>query len=194
MSAVKNINELFLKIDLCVDEMKDQIKKLTRDYEQYIVRKSKKSHNASGSNKGTNSSSVKKSTISEIRRQTDTICLAKNKSGKRCTKKRAEEGPDTELCKLHNNSKYAGIDKYEYGELDVEATPPGPTDPAAEKQDSPETESPNTSDDEFIEVKLTVDADGDTIDQDGNIWCLEKQIIIGKKDPRSKCKLFFKTV
>jgi hypothetical protein len=157
MSKVKTEEELFRRIE----EHQEEIKMLIHNYTEYIVKKHKK-----------------QKTIAETERENDNQCLAVLKSKKRCTKKRCEEGPDTELCKLHNKSD-TEVHK-------VELPPTTSSNP---------TQSDSDSDDEgVIQVKLTVDADGDTLDQEGNIWCLDKQLIIGKKDLRTKHKVFFKAV
>lgn len=196
MSTVKTIDELFQSIDMCVDEMKDKIKKLTRDYNQYIVRKSKKTI----ADATTVATKASQKTIAEIERQNDTICVTMLKTGKRCTKKRAEEGPDTELCKLHNNPKFATLERYDYGLSNLKNTESddnnatGTTTPTVSDSVLNDNDDDSSSDGDFVQVKLTVDADGDTIDQEGNIWCLDKQYIIGKKDLRTKHKVYFKTV
>jgi hypothetical protein len=198
MSTVKTIDELFQSIDICVDEMKDKIKKLTRDYNQYIVRKSKKVSSAVNASTAPLAAKVSQKTIAEIERQNDTICVTILKTGKRCTKKRAEEGPDTELCKLHNNPKFSTLERYDYGLKAANAVDgDNKTQQGVEQSDDESSSSSGGGggdDDAFVEVKLTVDADGDTIDQEGNIWCLEKQYIKGKKDLRTKHKVYFKTV
>jgi hypothetical protein len=195
MSTVKTIDELFQSIDICVDEMKDKIKKLTRDYNQYIVRKSKKVSSAVNASTAPLAAKVSQKTIAEIERQNDTICVTILKTGKRCTKKRAEEGPDTELCKLHNNPKFSTLERYDYGlKAANAANANGDVENETQQSDNESSSSSGGDDDAFVEVKLTVDADGDTIDQEGNIWCLEKQYIKGKKDLRTKHKVYFKTV
>ena len=188
IKTVKTEDELNVQISGHLEE----IKRLVHNYAQYITRKAtKRSHSAQSSQ--SNQPTTKPSGLVSP----DTICLAMLKTGNRCTKKRSDEGPDLELCKLHNGSRYVGqIAKFE--------EPPAPliqSVPTSEVVSSSSSPSPNgdldtsaSETDGFIQIKLSVDADGDTIDQEGNIWCMDKQDIIGKKDLRTKHKVFFKSV
>jgi hypothetical protein len=160
MSKVKTEEELMQRIA----EHQEEIKMLIHNFTEYIVKKHRKR-------------SVK--SIADAERDNDPQCLALLKSKKRCTKKRSEEGPDQELCKLHNKSDT------EVHKIDL------PEHTVSNENDDSDSES---DDDGIIQVKLTVDADGDTLDQEGNIWCMDKQLIIGKKDLRTKHKVFFKQV
>jgi hypothetical protein len=165
MSRVKSQEELIERIT----ELQEEIRRLTEEYLYYIVKKhGKKKKN--------------KKSIAQLERENDTQCLALLKSGKRCTKKRLSPVPDNcdpELCKLHNNSKFDGKIK----KIELEPLP-----------ECSEDDSFEDSDDGITKVKLTVDADSDAIDQEGNIWCMEKQQIIGKKDLKTKQKVYFKTL
>jgi hypothetical protein len=148
-----------------ISEHQEEIKMLVHNYAEYIVKKHRNKKQKSIAE-----------TERENERENDNQCMALLKSKKRCTKKRFEEGSDQELCKLHNKSD-TEIHKIEL--------PPAVTSESSDSDDE---------NDDVIQVKLTVDADGDTLDQEGNIWCLDKQLIIGKKDLRTKHKVFFKPV
>ena len=176
MSQVKNEEQLFDRIE----ELQEELRKLIHEYLEYIgkrkrrVKKTKKS--------------VK--TPAQIERENDTQCMALLKSGKRCSgKKTKDEAGDVDLCKRHNNPKFEG-------KIDKIKLPPLTEDDSDNNEDDEDDEYSydDSSDDGIIQVKLSVDADGDTIDTEGNIWCMDKQLVIGKKDLHTKQKVFFKTV
>ena len=169
MSQVKTEEELFERLaDLYEEE-----KKLIHEYNKYIVKKNRKRKK-------------KIKSIAQLERDNDTQCLAILKSKKRCTKTRSkDESHDFELCKLHNNPKFDGkIIKLELPPL---------SETSSVDSESAEEGSSVDSEEGLINVKLIVDVDGDNIDTDGNIWSMDDQIIIGKKDLRTKQKVYFKS-
>jgi hypothetical protein len=123
----------------------------------------------------------------------DTQCRAIMSSKKRCSKEISEEeGHDHELCKYHNNPRFAGkITK-------VEVEPASPASLASLEPNSSEgnvEEEANESDPEdLVTVYLTKDDDDDMVDQDGNIWDVNERIITGKKDLKTNEKVFFKNI
>jgi hypothetical protein len=173
MSQVKDKDELLTRIN----ELQEEIKKLVDDFFSFVA------------NTNTNKKKKKpKKSIAQIERENDTQCLALLKSGKRCSKKRSvNEEHDPELCKLHNNQKYKNNVKK------VELPPLLDTKNQEDSDDNAE-ESEDSEFDGLKQVKLTIDTDGHAIDQEGNIWDMGKQEIIGKKDIRTKRKVFFKNV
>lgn len=116
--------------------------------------------------------------------ENDNVCMAFLTNGKRCSRERHLEGPDTELCKFHNNKKFEGrLEKVIKG---------GPSQKKMKRY-----KKPVKKDDEEVEVqeiKLIEDEDGDMVDQNGSIWDVETETIIGKKDLVTKEKLFFKKI
>lgn len=121
----------------------------------------------------------------------DNICMAFLTNGKRCSRERTtEEGSDLDLCKFHNNKKFEGrLEKITRG---------GPTEKKMKRYKKPEKkETPskpiiNEEIEEIQEFRLTEDEDGHMIDQNGSIWDLDTETIIGKKDFATKEKIFYK--
>ena len=134
----------------------------------------------------------------------DNICMAFLTNGKRCSRERCPEGADPEICKFHNNKKFDGrLEKITRG---------GPIQKKMKRYKKPEktsnatrtsntTNTPNTTSNKLIineeieevqEFRLFEDEDGHMIDQNGSIWDLETETIIGKKDIETKEKIFYK--
>lgn len=171
MSRIKTKEELLERIS----QLQTEIQKLVNEYVEYAMAKKNRKK--------------KKKSIAQMQREKDTQCLAQLKNGSRCSKKRSTETDhDPELCKLHNKPKYDGtLVKVELPIMDDNNSVTASDDDSIGEESDEES-----TDEDLIQVKLTVDADGHTIDQEGNIWNMEKQIIIGKKDFRTKHKVFFK--
>ena len=120
----------------------------------------------------------------------DNICMAFLTNGKRCSRERCPEGADPEICKFHNNKKFDGrLEKVTRG---------GPTEKKMKRYKKPDTKNIpnkpiiNEEIEEIQEFHLTQDEDGAMIDQNGSIWDLDTETIIGKKDFITKEKIFFK--
>lgn len=97
-------------------------------------------------------------------------CLALKKDDTQCTKKRTDKaGMDTDLCALHNThtpSKRLGASS------PTTIPAPAASQAAAPVQEEPEEES----------IEVTVDAEGNYVDAKGNVYDMNTQAVVGKKD------------
>ena len=169
MSSFKTKEALIAHLSSCIDEY--------IDYE--VSRKKRKRRSVAQQ-----SSPPQDTDEEEI---LDDNCYAIIKNGKRCSKKRSDDPThDKYLCKVHNREKYRTTVERAPKKYKVNAT-------IDANNTTPDVDS-ETSSSDHIEVTLSIDKDGDHVDQDGNIWDLENQIIIGKKDRKTKEKVFFKKI
>lgn len=178
MSQVKTTDELFERLD----ELQEESRKLIHDYLKYVAKRRRRHKKKKQAKSGQTKS------IAQIERENDTQCLAKLTNGKRCSGKKEPDGADLDLCKRHNKMT-KDVVKVELPPLD---DPPIIDDDNEEL--SEESYDDESSSEEKIAVKLSRDADGDMIDEEGNIWALDQQKIVGKKDLRTKQKVWYKTV
>lgn len=206
MSQVKNEEELFERIE----ELQEELRKLLRDFLEYVAKKRyrhKKKKRPQIVVSSPPATTVPNVESTQCAAEKDTQCVVLLANGKRCSgKKSTTEGDDLDVCKRHNNAKFEGkLTKIEVPAVVVVAqqvTTNGDRgnegegnedDESGETEDEPSfTESSDES--ANIAVKLTRDSDGDLIDQDGNIWTTDSPKIIGKKDLRTKQKVWLKTV
>ena len=195
MSQVKNEEELFERIE----ELQEEMRKLVHDYVEYIAKRRRhKKKKKKAANTENTEKKVKKS-IAQVERENDTQCMAELKTGKRCQGKKLPDGTEPDFCKRHNNPKFiATMKKVELPNLpppqEEKLADDSDAECSAEEGSSYSSYEDSSEESEKIAVKLSRDADGDMVDQEGNIWSLNDQKIIGKKDLRTKQKVWYKTV
>lgn len=191
MSRVRNREELLDEIGLLVDEYIEYIlKKRKRKKLKKAEKESADGESGSGGDGESQAPTVVKVVKSDPR------CLAILKSKKQCTRDKkgseATEDEDPDLCKLHNNPKFKGkLDKM------TPSTPAEVNNTSASSgsaEQSSSDESSSEDDEDLIEVNITVDTQGNHVDQHGNVWDLEKKLIIGKKDPKTKEVIIHKRI